>query len=124
MSPSTDPVKYPTIKLGDKEYEVKFRLSDFVNLQKTHGIDLFVKTETKGVAALERMALVIQAGIAHAAALTVDDIMDAIEIGEIPTYALAVAEAQKKASPAAQRALKALEAMVPKEPKPKAEPVN
>jgi len=115
MEPAaTDPVKYPTISLAGKNYEVKFRLSDMVNLQKTHGIDLFIATETKGVAALERMALIIQAGIAHAASLSLEEILDSIEVGEVPTYALAVAEAQKKASPAAQKALKALQEMVPK----------
>jgi SpoU rRNA methylase family enzyme len=115
MQPSTtDPISYPKITLGDAEYELKFRLSDMVNLQKNHQIDLFVATEVKGVAALERLATVIQAGIAHQASKTVEEIMDAIELGELPVYALAVAEAQKKASPASQKALKALQDMTPK----------
>jgi hypothetical protein len=111
---ATDPVSYPKIKLGSAEYELKFRLSDMVNLQKDHDIDLFIATEVKGVKALERLAFVIQAGISHTAAKTVEEIMDSIELGELPVYALAVAEAQKKASPAAQKALKALQEMTPK----------
>jgi hypothetical protein len=125
MQPSpTDPVKNPTVNLGGSEYELKFRISDMVNLEKNHAIDLFIKTEVKGVAALARLAIVIQAGISHNTSMSIEEIMDSIEIGEIPTYALAVAEAQKKASPAAQKALKALEAMVPKEPKQKDPSVN
>jgi hypothetical protein len=125
MEPSTtDPIKYPTITLAGHDYEVKFRLSDLVNLKKNHQIDLFVKTEIKGVEALERMAVILQAGIAHQAALSVEDIMDSIDLSEVPVYTYAIVEAQKKASPAAEKALKALVAMTPKEPKPKIDPVN
>lgn len=118
-SGTTDPVKYPSIVLSGTVYELKFRLSDMVRLQKAHQIDLFVKTEVAGVAALERMGLIIQAGITHQAAVSLDDIMDSIELGEVPTYALAIAEAQKKASPESIKALKLLQEMAPKPAKSK-----
>jgi hypothetical protein len=117
MQPSTttDPVKYPTINLGGKEYELKYRLSDMVNLAKEHQIDLFVKTETIGVAGLERLAKVIAAGLTHTGeGITYEHVLESIDVGEVPIYSLAVIEAQKKASPSSQKALKAIEALVPK----------
>ncbi len=115
MQPTTDPEEYPKIKLGTEEHELKFRLSDMVRLQKDHQIDLFIPAEVKGVAALERIATVISAGLAHTGrGITPELVMDSIELGDLPIYALAVAEAQKKASPESQKALKALQDMTPK----------
>lgn len=110
-----DPQNHPTVRLDGKEYELKFRISDVVNLQKQHKIDLFVPAEVSGIAALEKLAVVIAAGITHTGAgITPEQIMDSIELGEVAVYALAVAEAQKKVSPESQAALKALQAMGPK----------
>jgi SpoU rRNA methylase family enzyme len=122
--PVADPIAYPKINLNGTDYEVKFRLSDMVNLKKNHDIDLFIATKIEGVAALERMAIVLQAGIAHVVVLSLQDIMDSIDVGEVPVYSLAIVEAQKKVSTAAQQALKALQDMVPKAPKSKIEPIN
>jgi hypothetical protein len=119
-SAATDPVKYPTVRLDGKDYELKFRASDLVNLQKNHSIDLFVPVEVKGVAALEKLGIIIAAAIAHTgAALTPEQVMDSIELGEVPIYSLAVIEAQKKVSPEATRALKTIQAMLPSEAKNK-----
>lgn len=119
MTPSTDPVKRPTVRLGDKDYELKFRLSDLAHLNKDHSIDLAVRAEVQGFAALERLAIIISAGISHVVAMTPEEVMEHIEVPEIPVYTLAVVEAQKKVSPASAQALKALEAMSPKAPKDK-----
>lgn len=106
---ATDPVKYPTVTLDGKTYPVKFRLSDMVNLEKNHQIDLFMPVQVSGVAALERVAKVLAAGLTHTGAgITHDQIMDAVDLGDFAIYALAVAEAQKKVSPEAQIALKTL----------------
>jgi hypothetical protein len=119
MQPSVDPVKRPTVKLGDKEYPIKFRLSDLAALNRDHHIDLFTPSEVKGIAAVERVATILAAGIAHTGeGLTPEQVMEHIEMGELPVYALAIVEAQKKASSEAQAASKALEAMNPKKPKP------
>ena len=121
MQPSTqsvDPVKRPTVKLGAKEYEVKFRLSDLSELWKTHQIDLFIPSELKGIQAVERVAIVLAAGIAHTGeGLTPDQIMEHIELGELPVFALAIVEAQKKASAASTKATATLNAMIPKKEK-------
>jgi hypothetical protein len=115
MTPSTDPVKRPTVKLGDKEYPLKFRLSDLSNLNKEHGIDLFTPAKLTGIAAVERVAKVLSAGIAHTGeGLSPDQIMECIELGELPIFALAIVEAQKKVSDEAAKASRALEAMAPK----------
>jgi hypothetical protein len=121
MTPSaqTDPVKRPTVKLGDKEYEIKFRLSDLSRLNKDHGIDLFLKSDLVGMAAVERVAIVLSAGIAHSGdGLSPEQIMECIELPELPIYALAIVEAQKKASSESQKASKALAAMVPTKKQP------
>ena len=114
---TTDPVERVTVKLGDKVYPIKFRLSDMSNLAKVHHIDLFIPAEVKGIEAVERVATILSAGIAHCQdALTPEQIMECIELSELPVYALAIAEAQKKASPESVRASKTLAAMVPKKP--------
>ena len=114
MEPSTDPVKRPTVRLGDTDYPLKFRLSDLAALYKDHGIELAVRTVVTGFAALERLAKIIAAGVAHIEVVTPDFVMEHIEVSEVPLYTLAVVEAQKKASEASVRALKSLEAMAPK----------
>lgn len=113
-SAATDPQKHPTVRIDGKDYELKFRVSDLVNLQKKHNIDLFIPVETKGVAAVEKLGIIIAAAITHTGAgLTPEQVMDSIELGEVPIYALAVAEAQKKVSPEAALALKTLQGMMP-----------
>jgi hypothetical protein len=119
MTPSVDPVKRPTVKLGDKEYPLKFRLSDLSKLNTEYQIDLFTTTQVSGIAAVERVAKVLSAGIAHTGeGLTPDQIMECIELGELPIFALAIVEAQKKVSAEAQKASEALAAMAPKKAKP------
>lgn len=118
MQPSAqevDPTKHPKVKLGDKEYEVKFRLSDVSRLWKEHQIDLFTSTEVKGIEAIQRVSKILAAGIANSGdALTWEDVELNIEMGEVPIYMLACVEAQKKASKEAQKALEALQKMAPK----------
>jgi len=113
MQPSqvADPVKHPTVKLGDNIYPVKFRLSDLSDLWNNHQIDLFIPAEVKGIAAIERVAKVLSAGLAHVVDISPEEIMKHIEVPELPIYALAIVEAQKKASPESERASKALEAL-------------
>jgi hypothetical protein len=118
MQPTAaDPQKHPTVRLDGKDYELKFRVSDVVKLQKDHKIDLFVPAEVSGIEALQKLGAVIAAGIAHTGeGITPEQVMDSMELGEVAVYALAVAEAQKKVSPEAQAALKALQAMAPAKP--------
>lgn len=109
-----DPVKRPTVKLGDNEYELRFRLSDLAYLAKTHQIDLASaeKVEVRGFAALERLAIIVSAGIAHQVAMTPEQVMEHIDATEVPIYSLAVIEAQKKASSEAQAAERKLQEMI------------
>jgi hypothetical protein len=124
MQPSSgtpDPVKRPTVKLGGQEYEVKFRLSDLAWLNKEHKIDLASNepVEVKGFAALERIALILTAGIAHVASMTPEEVMGHIDVSEMAVYTLAVVEAQKKVSPEAVMAQKELDKLPKRPPKPK-----
>jgi hypothetical protein len=109
---SVDPVKRPTVTIAGQVLELKFRLSDVARLNKEHQIDLFVPTEIKGFPAMERLSHIIAAGVAHTGAgITFEQVLDSIEVPEIPIYLLAVAEAQKKASLSAINASKALARM-------------
>lgn len=113
-SAATDPQKHPTVRINGEDYALKFRVSDLVNLQKNHNIDLFIPVKTEGVAAIEKLGIIIAAAITHTGkGLTPEQVMDSIELGEVPIYALAVAEAQKKVSPEAAQALKTLQGMLP-----------
>lgn len=96
-----DPVEYPKVTLGDKIYEVKFRTGDLMRLKKEHKIELGQMERLQGVDAMERMIVLLQAGIAHQAKLTVEEIADCIVIGEFPIYSEAVNLAISKASPQA-----------------------
>lgn len=122
MTPTADPVKRPTVKLNGIDYELKFRLSDLATLAKKHDIDLAAAKEdakvVKGFAALERLATIISAGISHQVVMTPDEVMEHIDVSDMPLYTLAVVEAQKKVSPEAMQAMKSLEAMNPKKQDP------
>lgn len=115
MQAHPDPVSRPTVNINGENLELKFRLSDLSRLNKEHGIDLFQKADVVGTAAIERVAIVLAAALAHTGkGITPEDIMEAIELPELPIYALAIVEAQKKASLASQRASKELEALTAK----------
>lgn len=119
MQPTTaDPIPHPKVKLGDTEYPIKFRLYDLVQLEKEHGIDLFTRVEVAGLAAMDRLAKILAAGVSHAVKMSLEDVMKNMELNDIPIYALAIAEAQKKVSPEAQQALEALKGMAAEAPKP------
>lgn len=110
MEPSTtDPVKYPTITLGDPtvSYPLRYRHKDIVSLWTDHKIDITQKVS--GIEAISRMPTIVAAGLGHlgAAAPSLQQVKDHIEnldVGELSVYTLAVMEAQKKVSPAAMRA--------------------
>lgn len=112
-----DPVKRVTVTLDGKEYPLKFRLSDLSNLAKNHNIDLFVPAEVKGLEAVTRLSLILAAGIAHTGAgITAEQIMEYIELPELPIFALAIAEAQKKVSLESARASEILATMAAAKP--------
>lgn len=115
---AVDTVKRPTVKLGESNYEVKFRLSDLAHLLKHHNIDLASseRVVAVGFAALERVAIILSAGIAHQVTMTPEQVMEHIDVTEMPIYTLAVIEAQKKVSPETAAANRELEKL-PKLPK-------
>jgi hypothetical protein len=122
MQPTAaDPQKHPTVRLDGKDYELKLRVSDLVNLQKNHSIDLLIPAVVTGTPALEKLALVICAAVTHTGVgITPQFVMDSMDLSEIPIYVLAVAEAQKKVSSEAQAALATLQGMT--QPKPDTTP--
>ena len=106
------PIETPTITLGGREYPLKFRLRDVVWLWKTHQIDL--ATRVQGAEAFMRIAPMIVAATAHLGepALTVEQVEEQIELGELPVYLEKLVEAQKKATPAATAAAQRINAQV------------
>lgn len=110
------PLKDTEVKLGDQVYPLKFRLSDCKRLAEDHKIDLFEKATVKGFEAIERVALIVHAGIRHAAPqVEYEFVLDSMELTELPCYIAAVVAAQKKVSPEAQKALASLAKLQAKE---------
>lgn len=101
----TDPIQYPTIQLGNEIFVVKFRVGDIIRLKKEHQIELGEMTTLKGAEAFEQMLILLQAGIAHQAKKTVDELADLVDLAEFPVYTDAVTQALKKASPRAAEIL-------------------
>jgi len=91
-----DPVKYPTVQVGDRTFTVKFRTGDVIRLKTDHNIDLGEQVTVKGAEALSRTLLILQSGIAHQAAVTVEELADAIEYAQIPEINVAIIEAISK----------------------------
>ena len=106
--PVTDPVKYPTITLGDpdKAYPLRYRHKDIVSLWRDHQID--ITQRVSGIEAIERMPAIVAAGLAHLkngpTLAEVREHIENLDVGELSVYSLAVMNAQKKVSPAATRA--------------------
>ena len=103
----TEAVTYPKIKLGDKEYELRFSCGSIIRLKKEHGIELdeLVKKDengepvkVKGAEAIERILTLLHAGVGKQAALSMEQIADLIDLGDLKQYADAINEALKKAS--------------------------
>ncbi len=108
-----DPILYPTVQIDGKPVEVKFRCGDILRMKKA-GVDIFEVSTLKGAAAVERMLTLLQYGIAHHMNKTVDELADAIDLGNLAVYSLAVTESIKKVSPQAAAALATLQAMAPR----------
>ena len=109
MEPATtDPVKYPTITLGDPtvSYPLRYRHKDIVSLWRDHQVDITQKVS--GIEAIERMPAIIAAGLAHLkdgpTFAEVKEHIENLDVGELAIYSFAVIQAQKKVSPAAMRA--------------------
>jgi len=114
--PITDPVKYPSITLGDPDvsYPLRYRHKDIVSLWRDHQID--ITQRVSGIEAIERMPAIIAAGLAHLKGgptfTEVKEHIENLDVGEIAVYSLAVMQAQKKVSPAAQSASQEIQRQV------------
>jgi len=111
MQPVTTPTQGPTITLKGKQYELKFRLFDLLELWKKYQIDIAQPAGLKGAAALDRVPYMLAAAIAHTGEeLTPEEIAKDIDVGDLAVYVEALNEAQKKVSPEAQAAAGRLKA--------------
>jgi hypothetical protein len=111
MQPS-EPENRATVKIGDRDYPLKFRHKDIVRLKKDHGIN--IGSRVTGEQIIEFMPAIISAGLAHLGTEAPPDVADYIgnlEYGELSLYTLAFIEAQKKASPQAKAANETLKLM-------------
>ena len=102
----TDPSAYPLVRIGDEEYELRYRHRDIMRLKKS-GINLAAKLS--GEQLIEHLPLIISAGLSHlgsqAPSLNViETFIGDLDIGELSVYTLAFIEAQKKASATATAA--------------------
>lgn len=113
MVRNMDPVTHPTVNIGGKDYPLKFRQKDIVGLKMNHAID--ITERVGGIDAIARLPTIVAAGLAHLGTVTateVADYMENLDIGEFSIYALAVMEAQKKASPSALKASETIAGIV------------
>jgi hypothetical protein len=111
MSPSvtrsdTDPSRYPVVKIGDEEFELRYRHRDIMQLKK-RGINLGARLE--GSEIIEHLPAIIAAGLSHLGPLApslkkIEEYIGDLDYGELNLYTLAFVEAQKKASPEATAA--------------------
>lgn len=111
MSKTDVVVDRPTVPIDGKDYELRFRQKDIVGLKQA-GID--ITERVTGLGAIERMPHIVAAGLAHLGTISreaVVEFMEGLDMGEYPIYALAVVNAQKKASEEAQKAAEALNQM-------------
>lgn len=93
-----DPVAYPKITIGDREFELKFRCSDVIELKKTHNIDIFSLPSIQGVDAIEFRLTMLSMAIKHTANLSPADLATMIDFGRISEVDALVGEAIKKAA--------------------------
>jgi len=96
---STDPIQYPTVNLGGKKVEVKFRCGDIIRLKKTYGVEL-EKVDLKGADAIERAMILLAVGVHHAMPdVTPDSVADLVDLSQLKGISEAIAESIKKALP-------------------------
>lgn len=110
MEQLTDPMDYPKVQIGIKEYEIRFSAAAVVKLKKDHNIDLMSGEGIKYVGAegLEHAALLLSFGIAHDPdKLSKEQILEMVDLGQWADLYVAIQESQKKAS---DRALKIITA--------------
>ncbi len=93
-----DPIDHPTVQLNGKEYQIRYRMLDVLNLAKA-GVNIFEMTkETDHIERMKQTVSLVQHGIAHQESLSFDDVAAAIDYGSFARVTLAVGEAIKKAS--------------------------
>lgn len=104
-----DPVQYPTVHIGDKDYTVKFRAKDVIDLKQKYNIDLMSGEGMtfRGIEALQMCANVLSIGIAHEAAISPEKILEAADIEDFGALLVAVQASQKKALDRSMSTIKA-----------------
>lgn len=101
-----DPIEYPKVSIGGKEYEVKYRVGDVILLKKQFGIDILKeRKDAESDEALNHTVTMLAVGISHATGNTGQALTESIsalsfqiDFAELPIYMAAVRDAQKKAS--------------------------
>jgi hypothetical protein len=111
MSPSvthsdTDPAKYPTVRIGEEDFELRYRHRDIMRLRK-QGIK--IGEPLAGIELIEQLPAIIHAGLQHLGPMApslkkVEDFLGDLDYGDVNIYTLAFIEAQKKASPKSMEA--------------------
>lgn len=92
-----DPIQYPKVTIGEKEYTVRFRCGDVVRL-KAQGVD-FAAMKDGFADKVEDAMKLLSAGISHEASISAESLGDMIDLAELPTISAVIGEALRKASP-------------------------
>lgn len=113
--PEIDPVTYPVVRLGDQEYELKFRLYDIIALAK-EGIDLTRKQENVpnplSSDGMERTLKLLQHAIAHQVTMATDDLAKLIDFSRAMEIERKLAESIKKAVAQIQNDVASMKALI------------
>jgi hypothetical protein len=99
----TDPIERPKIRIGDKEYSLKFRLTDVIALERD---GIFLRDISQHTFSIEKLLRFVLAGVAHEAILDFDTVAASLELSDVSAIADAVKRAMEKAQPPAQAALR------------------
>lgn len=92
-----DPTQYPVISIDGKDYELKFRCSDVIELKKKHGLDLFALPPVTGVDVIERSMKLLSAAIAHQTDLSYEALSSLIDLGRVKEVDVLIGASIKKA---------------------------
>lgn len=100
-----DPVDYPLLTIGGKEYELKLRQYDVLQLLK-NGVDIFnlPKIPLMSGEGIQRNLKLLQAAIAHQEEVSIEDLSKQLDFALVGQIEVALGESIKKAAAQIQAA--------------------
>lgn len=104
-----DPVVYPNVTIGGKEYPLCFSAGAVISLWKEHQIDLFsleqMNAKLSGAAALERTLCLLHAALSGTeGAPSYQQLGKLVQLADVPRLAPAITEAISKVAAQAKAA--------------------